>query len=78
MHCSCRNRCRCRPTSARAQVLQRGQEISRRTWTVLRVAVVELRGNTFMGRAWFGDAVTGQVRRQGAAAASPRPAVSRP
>jgi bifunctional DNase/RNase len=43
------------------QVLQRGQEISKRTWNVLRVAVVELRGNTFVGRIFFGDPATGQV-----------------
>ena len=43
------------------QVLERGQEISRRTWSVLRVAVVELRGATFVGRVFFGDAASGQV-----------------
>lgn len=43
------------------QVLQRGQEISKRTWGILRVAVVELRGATFLGRVWFGDQATGQV-----------------
>lgn len=43
------------------QVLQRGQEISRRTWGILRVAVVELRGNTFLGRVFFGDLATGTV-----------------
>jgi bifunctional DNase/RNase len=43
------------------QVLERGQQVSRRTWGVLRVAVVELRGNTFVGRVFFGDAATGAV-----------------
>lgn len=43
------------------QVLERGQEISRRTWGILRVAVVELRGNTFVGRVFFGDHATGAV-----------------
>lgn len=43
------------------QVLQRGQEISKRTWGILRVAVVELRGNTFLGRVFFGDPSTGTV-----------------
>ncbi|KAI3429559.1 hypothetical protein D9Q98_005647 [Chlorella vulgaris] len=43
------------------QVLERGQEISKRTWAVLRVAVVELRGQTFVGRVFFGDPASGQV-----------------
>lgn len=43
------------------QVLERGQQVSRRSWGVLRVAVVELRGNTFVGRVFFGDAATGAV-----------------
>lgn len=42
-------------------MLERGQEISKRTWAVLRVAVVELRGQTFVGRVFFGDPASGQV-----------------
>lgn len=41
-----------------SQVLQRGQEISRRTWGILRVAVVELRGNTFLASLGAGPRVS--------------------
>ncbi|KAK9906754.1 hypothetical protein WJX75_007449 [Coccomyxa subellipsoidea] len=43
------------------QVLQRGQDISKRDWKVLRVAIVELRDSTYIGRLFFGDADTGNV-----------------
>ena len=37
------------------QVLERGQEISKRDWRVVRVAIVELRQQTYIGRLFFGD-----------------------
>ena len=37
------------------------QEISKTQWRVLRVAIVELRGNTYIGRLFFGDADSGHV-----------------
>ncbi|EIE24051.1 hypothetical protein COCSUDRAFT_62574 [Coccomyxa subellipsoidea C-169] len=43
------------------QVLQRGQEISKRDWKVLRVAITELRDSTYIGRLFFGDADTGNL-----------------
>ena len=43
------------------QVLQRGQEISKRDWRILRVAVVALQEYTYVGRIFFGDADTGAV-----------------
>ena len=43
------------------QVLQRGQDISKRDWKVLRVAIVELRDQTYIGRLFFGDADSGAV-----------------
>ncbi|BDA46277.1 hypothetical protein COCOBI_08-3690 [Coccomyxa sp. Obi] len=43
------------------QVLQRGQDISKRDWKILRVAIVELRDSTYIGRLFFGDADTGNV-----------------
>ena len=43
------------------QVLQRGQEVSKRDWKVLRVAIVELRDQTYIGRLFFGDADSGAV-----------------
>ena len=33
----------------------RGQDISKREWKLVRGAVVELRGNTYVGRLFFGD-----------------------
>lgn len=43
-------------------VLARGKALSKKEWSLLHVAVVELRDNTFIGRLFFGDQVTGQVR----------------
>ena len=43
------------------QVLQRGQDVSKRDWKVLRVAIVELRDQTYIGRLFFGDADSGAV-----------------
>ena len=43
------------------QVLQRGQEISKSEWKLLRMAIVELRGLVFIGRLFFGRADTGEV-----------------
>ena len=37
------------------QVLQRGQQISKNDWALVRVAIVDLRGGTFIGRLFFGD-----------------------
>eukprot|EP00887_Chlorella_sp_A99_P003965 scaffold11.g3965.t1 len=37
-----------------AAVLSRGREISRRSWTLVRVAIVGMRGSTYLGRLWFG------------------------
>jgi hypothetical protein len=34
----------------RLQVLERGREVSKRDWQLLRVAIVELRGAVFIGR----------------------------
>ncbi len=42
-------------------MLQRGQEISKRDWKVLRVAITELRDSTYIGRLFFGDADTGNL-----------------
>lgn len=36
-------------------MLERGQEISKRDWRVVRVAIVELRQQTYIGRLFFGD-----------------------
>ena len=44
-----------------AQVLQRGQEISRSDWKLLRMAIVELREFVFIGRLFFGKEDTGEV-----------------
>lgn len=41
--------------------MQRGQDISKRDWRVLRVAIVELRNETYIGRLFFGDADSGNV-----------------
>lgn len=43
------------------QVLKRGMETDRSKWQLLRVAIVELRGFTYIGRAFFGDRETGKV-----------------
>ena len=43
------------------QVLQRGQEISRRDWKLLHVAVVEMVGTTYNARLFFGDIETGEI-----------------
>jgi bifunctional DNase/RNase len=40
-------------------VLERGQQISKRDWKLLRIAIVDLRNNTFYGRLFFGDPTTG-------------------
>ncbi|KAK2078364.1 hypothetical protein QBZ16_003204 [Prototheca wickerhamii] len=37
-------------------VLERGRELSRRDWRLQRVAIVALRGDAYIGRAFFGDA----------------------
>ena len=39
----------------RFKVLGRGQEISNRDWKLIRVAIVEMRDNTYIGRLFFGD-----------------------
>eukprot|EP00213_Chloropicon_mariensis_P000806 CAMPEP_0197477018 /NCGR_PEP_ID=MMETSP1309-20131121/12606_1 /TAXON_ID=464262 /ORGANISM="Genus nov. species nov., Strain RCC998" /LENGTH=423 /DNA_ID=CAMNT_0043017699 /DNA_START=277 /DNA_END=1548 /DNA_ORIENTATION=+ len=43
------------------QVLQRGQEISKSDWALVRVAIVDLRGGTFIGRLFFGDRDAGKI-----------------
>jgi hypothetical protein len=52
--------------SRRAQILQRGQEVSeaggsRSKWRVVRVAIVALQDMVYIGRMFFGDADTGDV-----------------
>ena len=42
-------------------MLQRGQEISKSDWKLLRMAIVELRGLVFIGRLFFGREDTGEV-----------------
>ena len=42
-------------------VLQRGMAISKREWTVLRVAVVGMTQSAYLGRIFFGNKVTGEV-----------------
>ena len=44
-----------------AQVLQRGQEISKSEWKLVRMAVTELRGMVFIGRLYFGREDTGEI-----------------
>lgn len=36
-------------------ILMRGQDVSKREWKLVRGAVVEMRGNTYVGRLFFGD-----------------------
>merc|ERR1711904_634596 len=43
------------------QVLQRGQEISKSDWALVRVAIVDLRGGTYIGRLFFGDRDAGKI-----------------
>ena len=45
---------------AMLQILQRGQEVSKQNWELLRVAVVDLQEYVFLGRLFFGDAATGE------------------
>ena len=45
---------------AMQQVLERGQEISKREWKLIRVAIVEMRDNTYIGRIFFGDRDSGE------------------
>ena len=47
----------CCPT----QILERGQEISKRDWRLARVAIVDLQQQTYIGRLFFGDADSGAV-----------------
>ncbi|GFR41045.1 hypothetical protein Agub_g1479 [Astrephomene gubernaculifera] len=42
-------------------LLNRAQEVSRGQWQLLRVAVVALENDIFIGRLFFGDAATGAV-----------------
>ncbi|GAB4822430.1 hypothetical protein N2152v2_009476 [Parachlorella kessleri] len=42
-------------------ILERGREISKRDWQLVRVAIVELRGSVFIGRLFFGDPASGHV-----------------
>ena len=43
------------------QVLQRGQELSKREWKVVRVAIVDMTNKTYIGRLFFGDKETGET-----------------
>ncbi len=43
------------------QILQRGQDISKKDWKLLQVAVVNMTGSSYIGRLFFGDAETGNV-----------------
>lgn len=42
-------------------ILQRGQEISRKEWKLLHVAVVAMADNAYIARLFFGDAETGEI-----------------
>jgi hypothetical protein len=42
-------------------VLERGQEISKREWKLIRVAIVDIQNSTYIGRLFFGDRETGEV-----------------
>ena len=42
------------------QILQRGKEVSKQNWELLRVAVVDLQEYVFLGRLFFGDGATGE------------------
>ena len=42
------------------QVLERGQELSKREWKLIRVAIVEMRDSTYIGRIFFGDCESGE------------------
>lgn len=42
------------------QVLERGQELSKREWKLVRVAIVEMRDSTYIGRIFFGDRESGE------------------
>ena len=42
-------------------MLERGQEISKREWKLIRVAIVEMQNSTYIGRLFFGDKETGEV-----------------
>jgi len=43
------------------QILERGQAISNSDWALVRVAIVDLRGGTFIGRLFFGDRDVGKI-----------------
>lgn len=42
-------------------MLERGQEISKREWKLIRVAIVAMENSTYIGRLFFGDKETGEV-----------------
>jgi len=42
-------------------VLERGQDISKREWKLIRVAIVDIQNSTYIGRLFFGDRETGEV-----------------
>ena len=43
------------------QILERGQEISKKDWKLLHVAVVAITETTYIGRLFFGDAEKGVI-----------------
>ncbi len=42
-------------------MLERGQEISKREWKLIRVAIVDIQNSTYIGRLFFGDRETAEV-----------------
>lgn len=42
-------------------ILQRGQEISKKEWKLLHVAIVAMADNAYVARLFFGDAETGDI-----------------
>lgn len=44
------------------QLLQRAQGADQSNWSLLKVAIVDLRNNVFIGRLFFGNPDTGEVK----------------
>lgn len=51
----------CTPSVPAVQMWQRGRQMSKRDWTLLRVAVVACVNDVYFGRLFFGDPDTKQV-----------------
>ncbi|KAK9845216.1 hypothetical protein WJX81_000350 [Elliptochloris bilobata] len=43
------------------QILERGHDISKRDWRLMRVAIVGMQNTTFIGRLFFGDSDSGST-----------------